>query len=314
MATYQIPVYLFVGFLEGGKTRMIQETMENEKFNNGQKTLILLCEEGEEELDPSRFASKNCYLEVIEDESDINLKNLTEIAKKHKLDRIVIEYNGMWQLGTLYENMPLEWAIFQQVMFADAKTFVSYNANMRSLMVDKLMGSEMVVLNRVPDGIDKMEIHKIVRGVSRSAQIAYDYPDGHIEYDDIQDPLPFDINAPIIKIEDIDFAIWYRDLSEEMDEYQGKTVAFKALVARDPKLPKNAIIVGRPIMTCCADDIAYSGLICSLPATVVSAPKNREWIYVTAKVNLEEHKLYGGKRGPVLYATSCEPTKAPEDE
>ena len=29
---YKIPVYLFTGFLEGGKTHMIQESMESEQF------------------------------------------------------------------------------------------------------------------------------------------------------------------------------------------------------------------------------------------------------------------------------------------
>ena len=38
-----IPVYLFTGFLESGKTKFIQETLEDERFNAGEKTLLLLC-------------------------------------------------------------------------------------------------------------------------------------------------------------------------------------------------------------------------------------------------------------------------------
>ena len=44
----EIPVYLFVGFLESGKTKFIQETFEDPNFDSGDKTLLLICEEGEE--------------------------------------------------------------------------------------------------------------------------------------------------------------------------------------------------------------------------------------------------------------------------
>jgi uncharacterized repeat protein (TIGR03943 family) len=183
---------------------------------------------------------------------------------------------------------------------------------MRSLMVDKLMNCEMVVLTRTPNDINKEEIHKIIRGISRRAAISYDYPDGHIEYDEIEDPLPFDKEADVIEIEDDDFALWYRDLSEEMDTYEGKVVHVKGLVARDNKLGKNGVIIGRHIMTCCADDIAYSGLVCNFSAPV--SFKTRDWITVTAKITLEPHKLYSGRRGPVLYATDYAISSAPKQE
>lgn len=309
---YDIPVYLFTGFLEGGKTHMIQESMESEQFNTGEKTLIIQCEEGIDELDVSSFSGKNVYLEVIEDESDLTVERLTALGKKHKLDRIIIEYNGMWMLRTLYENLPSNWAIFQQMMFADANTFFAYNQNMRSLMVDKLMNCEMVVLTRTPAQIDKNEVHKIVRGCSRRAQISYDYPDGHVEYDEIEDPLPFDINAPVVEIADEDYAVWYRDLTEELENWDGKTVRFKGVVLRDMKLGKNAVLVGRHVMTCCAADIAYNPLVCNFSAP--SPLKTRDWVMVKAKIRLEKHKLYGGRLGPVLYAITCEPSTKPVEE
>ncbi len=293
----RLPVYLFTGFLEGGKTHIIQESMEDQKFNSGEKTLIIQCEEGVDELDLSRFYGQNVYLEIIESESELTKEKLTALAKAHKLDRIVIEYNGMWQMNTLYENMPENWAIYQEMMFADAATFLSYNANMRQLMVDKLLNCEMIVLNRTPENIDKEEIHKVIRGISRRTAITYDYPDGHVEYDEIEDPLPFDINAPVIEIADGDYALFYRDLSEEMDKYEGKTVRFKGIVARDGA----NILAGRHVMTCCADDIAYHPLVCifSEPTTL----KTRDWVTLTGKLKVEKHKLYRGV-GPVLYVSA----------
>ena len=154
MATNETPVYLFTGFLEGGKTHIIQESLSDPSFNTGEKTLILMCEEGEEELDPSMFAGQNCRIEYVENQDDINPENLTRLFLAHKTDRVVIEYNGMWQLNQLYQSMPQGWFVFQEMMFADASTFLTYNANMRQLMVDKLTGCEMVVLNRtLPESI-----------------------------------------------------------------------------------------------------------------------------------------------------------------
>ena len=303
----KLPVYLFTGFLEGGKTHIIQESMEDQKFNSGEKTLIIQCEEGVDELDLSRFYGQNVYLEQIENEADITKANLTALAKKHKLDRIIIEYNGMWMLGTLYANLPDNWAIYQEMMFADASTFLSYNANMRQLMVDKLLNCEMIVLNRTPENVDKEEIHKVVRGISRRTAITYDYPDGHVEYDDIEDPLPFDIHAPIISIEDNDYALFYRDLSEEMNKYNGKTVRFKGLVARDGK----DILAGRHVMTCCADDIAYHPLVCIFEQD--PALKTRDWVTLTGKIKVEKHKLYRGV-GPVLYVTATDFAVKPAQE
>ncbi|MBE6553167.1 MAG: GTPase [Ruminococcaceae bacterium] len=303
----KLPVYLFTGFLEGGKTHIIQESMEDQKFNSGEKTLIIQCEEGVDELDLSRFWGQNVYLERIEDEADFTKETLTALAKKHKLDRVIIEYNGMWMLSTLYENLPDNWAVYQEMMFADANTFLSYNANMRQLMVDKLQGCEMLVLNRTPEGIDKDEIHKVVRGVSRSAAITYDYPDGHVEYDDIEDPLPYDLDADVVNIADQDYAVFYRDLSEDMSKYAGKTIRFKGIVARDGA----NILAGRHVMTCCADDIAYHPLVCIFRES--TSLKTRDWVTLTGKIRVEKHKLYRGM-GPVLYVESTEFAVKPAQE
>ena len=304
---YKIPVYLFTGFLEGGKTHMIQESMESEQFNSGDKTLIIQCEEGVDELDLSAFASKNCYLESIEDPEELTAASLTAMAKKYKADRVIIEYNGMWPLNTLYENLPANWAIFQEMMFAEAKTFITYNQNMRSLMVDKLMNCEMVVLTRTPSDVNKDEIHKIIRGISRRAAISYDYPDGHIEYDEIEDPLPYDLEAPVVEINDKDYAIFYRDLSEEMEKYDGKTLRFKGMIACNG----THYLIGRHVMTCCADDIAFQPLVCAFAQKTTL--QTRDWVTLTGKLKIEQHKLYRG-RGPVLYVSETAFAVPPADE
>jgi hypothetical protein len=286
--------------------------MENKKFNSGDKTLLLVCEEGIEEYDPTGFWGQNVYFEQIEDEEELNEANLMKIASKHLLDRIIIEYNGMWPLEKLYGAMPKDWAIFQQMFFVDSSTFLSYNSNMRSLVYDKLKDAEMVVFNRADSAkVDRELFHKIVRGANRNSNIIYDYPDGRFEYDEIEDPLPFDKEADIIEIADDDYALWYRDLAEDMKAYIGKTVKFKGIVARSPDLPSNMFIIGRGIMSCCADDIEYSGLACRMP--VPTSLKDGEWVTLTAKVRFENCKIYKQK-GPVLEGDKTAFAVKPERE
>lgn len=304
-----IAVYLFTGFLEAGKSTFVKETMNDSRFTNGERTLLLLCEEGEVEFDCDKMAEKEVFIEIIDDVSDLNIKNLRNLCKKHRANRVVIEYNGMWQISDLYENMPEEWILYQEITFMDSNNFIAYNTNMRSLVVDKLQNCELVVFNRCKKNVDKNELHKIVRGINRRTDIIYEYEDGTIEPDDIEDPLPFDINADIINVGIRDFAVWYRDLVEEMDKYHGKTVKFTGVLTIDDRLPKDAFVIGRPVMTCCVDDIAFKGILCNRRSPMM---KNGDWIVLTAKIKIENNKLYQGK-GPVLYTEDYAVTTEPDD-
>ncbi len=305
------PVYLFTGFLEGGKTKFIQETLEDKRFCNGEKTLLLVCEEGEEEYAPEQFATDSVQIRVLEDESELTTENLAKWLSETKSERVLIEYNGMWMLDTLYSAMPEDWMVYQEFMFADAGTFLTYNANMRQLVYDKLKSAELVVFNRFRKGMDKMEFHKIVRAATRRADIAYEYVGGKVEYDDIQDPLPFDLDAPIVDIGDDDFAEWYRDMSEEPKKYDGKTVRVKVRALVRNKIGKGAFVVGRHVMTCCVQDIQFAALVCQWDRadTVV----NDSWMILTAKIAFKFHKAYG-RRGPVLSYLRHEPCDAPAQD
>lgn len=302
------PVYLFTGFLESGKTKFIQETLEDKRFCNGERTLLLVCEEGEEEYAPEQFADKNVFIRIIEDPSELNTENLAKLLRETRSDRVVIEYNGMWLLDVLYGAMPEDWMVYQEFLFVDANTFLSYNSNMRQLVYDKLKSSELVVFNRFKPDMDKMEFHKIVRGASRRADIAYEYAGGKVEYDDIQDPLPFDLDAPVVEIGDEDYAMWYRDMSEEPKKYEGKTVRFKCRALVRKKLPNGSFIVGRHVMTCCVEDIQFAALVCQWDKA--NTVQDDTWMVLTAKINFKFHRAYN-KRGPVLSYISAEPCAEP---
>lgn len=305
-----IPVYAFTGFLDAGKTKFIQDTLCDTRFNSGERTLLLLCEEGEEEFDISAYPHKNVYLETI-DEKAVTTAELEALYKKHRAERVVLELNGMLPVGVFYQKMPEQWQIAQEVMFADGSTILSFNQNMRSLVVDKLTGCEMVCFNRVPVGTDIMPLHKLARAVNRRVGIIYEYTDGKTEFDEIEDPLPFDINAPIIEIADDDYALFYRDLTEEPKKYNGKKVRFKAQVAKLRKERDGYFAPGRFVMTCCVEDIEFLGIPCKYEAALDL--KARTWVTVTAEIKTRFHAIYRGI-GPVLTAISVEPAQAPEND
>lgn len=307
----QIPVYAFTGFLDSGKTKFIQETLEDPRFNAGERTLLLVFEEGEEEYDISAYPHQNVYLEVL-DQQTVTTKELQALAKKFKAQRVVVELNGMQLVGDLYMRFPENWVVAQEVMFADSTSIMTYNANMRNLVMDKLMGAQMVVFNRLEPGEDTMPLHKLARAANRRVDILYDYTDGTTAFDDVEDPLPFDINATVIEIKDPDYALWYRDVTEEPQKYQGKKVRFKGQVAMLRREKDGMFAPGRFVMTCCADDIQFCGIPCRYVAAKSLEP--RSWVMVTASIAAEKHPLYQGELGPVLTALEVEKAEPAVEE
>lgn len=307
----EIPVYLFTGFLESGKTKFIQETLEDVNFNKGERMLLLVFEEGIEEYDKSAFSGKNISIEIIDDKSKLNPEYLDALCKKAGAERVIAEYNGMWFLDDFYKNLPDGWLVYQEMLFVNSETFISYNTNMRSLVVDKLKSCEMCIFNRFSEKNDMLEFHKIVRATSRSANIAYEYKNGFVQYDDIEDPCPFDKTADIIEIKDEDYAYWYRDFAENVSDYIGKTVKIHVVTVKNKIInTKNEIIVGRHIMTCCQDDIAFKGLLCKMEnAYEFSAG---DWIDLTAKISMEKHRVYKSEKGPVLTTLNVQKSTAPK--
>lgn len=309
----EIPVYLFVGFLESGKTKFIQETFEDPNFDSGDKTLLLVCEEGEEEYDESRFAFGGTTVHILSDKAELNAQNLSRLERETGAGRVVIEYNGMWLLQELADNLPDNWIVYQCIATADGSTALMYarDNSMRSLLLDKIARSELIVFNRaesVNTDDARQELHKLVRQASRKCDIAYEFADGSVAYDDIPDPLPFDINAPIIELNDEDFGIWYMDCQDEPKKYQGKTVRFLAQVCQTNRAGKNSFVPGRFAMTCCVQDIQFVGFPCVYEG--YKALEQRSWVVVTARVGYKFHNIYRGK-GPVLTALSVEPGHKP---
>lgn len=312
MSASNIPVFLFTGFLDSGKTTFVQSILEDKRFNDGRSILLIVCEEGEEEYDFSSYPYDKVTKVVFDDESKITYDRLNAAAKRAKAEKIVVEYNGLWNLDTLFQAFPEDWGVAQEMTFADATTYPMYNKNMRNLVFDKIKTCDAISFNRMNESIDKMELHKIVRSSgSRGTNIMYDWGNDKVEMDDIVDPLPFDVEAPVIEIGDQDYALWYQDMMDDMKKYNGKHVRFKAFLGNDSSLPKNSFLAGRHVMACCADDVQFAGLLCYWMKSNTVSTGN--WAVVEGKISVERTKVYQGP-GPVIYVEKFDFCDEPEEK
>ncbi|WP_318709206.1 TIGR03943 family putative permease subunit [Candidatus Acetatifactor stercoripullorum] len=302
------PVYVINGFLESGKTEFITFTLGQPYFQIRGKTLLLLCEEGEIEYEEELLKKSRTEVELIEQEEDFNPSHLLELEKKHKPERIIIEYNGMWNFKNM--KLPRQWRIEQQITTIDGSTFPMYYTNMRSLLAEMIRNSEMIIFNRC-DGIADLNNYKRnIKAVNPSADVIFEDSNGEID-EIFEDDLPYDLNQDTIVLDNEGYGIWYLDSMDHLERYFGKKLQFVAMVLKPDHFPQDYFVPGRMAMTCCADDMAFLGYACQFAGA--GALKQKEWVKVTATVSREYWADYKGE-GPILHALSVEKTKAPKDE
>lgn len=311
----EIPVYVVAGFLEGGKTTFLKETLESEEFTSTEKSLLITCEEGEVEYEESFLKKVNTSLEVIDEPEDLNIQKLETFKKKYQPDRVLIEYNGMWKLEELMNmDLPKDWTIVQVINIINADTFPLYLNNMRSLVMEEFTNADMIIFNRCEDDTPGASYLRNIKAVNRRAAVYFETKSGKPL--EVEEELPFDLDTDVVEIDDIDFGVWYIDAMEEPKKYDGKTVRFKGLVYKSKKFAKGTFVPGRFAMTCCADDIAFFGFVCKGGKEyheIVNDLQNRDWVMVTAKIRHEFCKDYM-RKGPVLYPISIERTSKPKEE
>ncbi len=303
-------VYLMTGFLDSGKTQFLKFTLQQDYFQIDGKTLLILCEEGEEEYSPMEMLKYGVVIEKVEEREDLTEEFLEDLNRKHEPERVVIEYNGMWKVSD-FEAMKLPdgWAIEQKLTTVDASTFQMYLTNLKPLFVEMVRGAELVLFNRCEDLKPLPGYRRSVKVVSPQAEVIFEDGQGEIE-NIFEDDVPYDLKAPVIKIAREDYGIWYVDMMENPDRYRGKTVEFTAKVLKPRAFPSKVFLPGRMAMTCCADDTTFLGYVCRS----AYAPKLKagQWVDIRAKVRYANVSVYQGE-GPVLEAENIEPADPIEE-
>lgn len=305
---YMKAVYIINGFLESGKTEFITYTLAQPYFQTKGKTLILLCEEGEVEYEEELLKKSRAVVELIEEEEDFTPAHLMELEKKHKPDRIIIEYNGMWNFKNM--KLPWHWKVEQQITTIDGSTFPMYYTNMKSLLAEMVRKSEMIIFNRC-DGISDLNTYKRnIKAVNPKADVIFEDANGEIT-EILEDDLPYDLTQDVLVLDDGGYGIWYLDSMDHPERYEGKTLEFLAMVLKPEGFKKGYFVPGRMVMTCCADDMAFLGYACEYKDADTLVQK--EWIKVRATMKKEYFEDYQGE-GPLLHAISVEKAKAPKNE
>lgn len=306
---YQIPIFLINGQLDSGKTKFITETIEMGQFEDAQKKLLIVCEEGEEEYDEKMLKDNAVDMVVLEKE-ELTAEKLKELDKQYDPWVVIVEYNGMWEPSLILETAkPKGWEIYQSITVMDATSFANQWANMKPIMAETVKYADMVVFNRCESGMELGSFRRSMKALNSALQIIFEDKNGDMM--STAEQLPYDINADVIEVEDGDYGIWYMDVSERPEIYKDKKVRFKGQVLKNKYFKDKNFVPGRKVMTCCADDTQFIGYISFYDK--ISELENKQWVTVTGTIKYEFQMAYK-KKGPVLYASEVVSAEAPADE
>lgn len=278
-------------------------------FADGNNTLVIMCEEGMEEYDEVFFKERRISLISLDDPSDLTDQLLLDLNEKCKPARILIEYNGMWDIKKLFElNYPEGWFLYQMMTLVNAETFNLYMNNMRSLMMEQFRYADLVIINRTTDETNLSSFRGSVKAVNNQAKLFICTED--FKLDPVKEALPYDVNAEVLEIKKEHYGTWYIDLWEKPQQYMNKKVKVSGLFFQDKSDPKDRFTFGRFAMPCCADDIALMGLYCHN----IGKPRfqSKDSISIEAEIKYERAEVYNGDPGPVLYVKKIQ--KADENQ
>ncbi len=307
----EVPVYAFAGFLESGKTSFMKETLGDPNFTEDERTLVLLCEEGEEEFDTELLQRTNAILVTIESQEELNPAHLMTLAAQYQPDRVLLEWNGMWPIAELGVCLPQDWNVYQIVTIINSQTFELYSANMGTRMLEQIANAELVVLNRANEAIRETLRARNLQAMNPRATFYFDNEDGTAEEYMDSSELPFDLDAPVIEISDENYGVWYIDAMQSPEKYVGKTVKVTGMVYKGKDFAPDTFVPGRFGMVCCADDITFIGFLCQ--SEEAAKYQQEDWVTVTATIQTAYYAQFRGD-APVLYATHIEPAQKADPE
>ncbi len=310
MRNEPILIYGFTGFLDSGKTTFIKDTLEDPDFSaDGLSTLILMIEEGEEELSASFLEEHDAAMEVFNSVTELTNEKIQELVDYYNPGQIIIEFNGMEPITELVTRPDLpECVAFAQILTTiDATTFGLYVANMRSLVYEQCRFSDLVVFNRCDETSRKSFLRGNVKAINTQAQIVYEDIYGNVNQL-MEDDLPFDFDAEVIEIKDEDYGLWYMDCAENPAKYDEKKICLKGMYCEEIPHLEQTIILGRQAMVCCEDDTSMISL--TVTGIRKSEVKIGEWLSVEGTLRYLQD---GDQETVVLYASGLWRAEEPKD-
>lgn len=310
-----IPVYIVAGLLDSGKTSFIKTTLLVQDWLSPGNTLVLQCEEGEEEFSPEEIREHQLIPVSVDSPEDFDLSFCEGVTAAHRPVQIIIEFNGMWNLQEfLQRDFPKNWGlagIYSTVNGAELELVMT---NMRNLFMNQHTDSDLIVVNRCRPDTDRVTFRKAIKLQNAPAQLIFEAENGDIiEFG--EEDLPYDVKAPAFRVEDVDYGTWFADASEHPERYLRKKITFLAQFFRPFGMAKHLFIPGRRVMACCAEDIQFYGFPCKSEKPVHFT--NRGWYEITAEFDTEKKKdprSGGFVQAPVLHYLDSREMPAPQDE
>ncbi len=307
----EVPIYLITGFLEAGKTSFLNFTVRQDYFQIDEPTLLITTEEGEEAYDEKDLLKYKTMVEVIDDQEAFTYENLRALQRKYHPDRVILEFNPLWSVDKLWNmKLPRGWGIVQEIVVVDASCFQIYLNNMKSLFVEMAKNADMVLFNRCDGDLPLANFRRSIKVVNPGCDVQFVNTDGR-PVDIFEDSVPYDLDQNVIEIEDVDYGIFFVDLQDHPERYEGKTVKFKGKVLKSREAGSDYFMPARAAMTCCADDMQYIGYLCHSK----NAAKLTEgsWVEVTGRVDFKFVPM-AQEEEPVFQAITIKGAEAPAVE
>ena len=205
------PMFIVTGFLDSGKTTMIKDTLMEQEWIEPGLTLLLLCEEGEEEYPEEYLKEKNMAVLKIEEFEQLNTVFFKNCERNYHPAQIVIEYNGMWKLEDLLSiRYPRSFELQGVYSTVNGMTLDMYLMNMRNMLMEQLTESELIVVNRCADGVNRSGFRRALKVQNPMAQLLFEDMQGKI-IEPSEEDLPYDVKGDKIVLDDVDFGVWYVD-------------------------------------------------------------------------------------------------------
>ena len=254
-----IPVFVVTGFLDSGKTTLVKDTLMEQDWIEPGLTLLIRCEEGEEEYSGEYLEDNEMVLLNIEEPDQLNSVFFKNCEKNYHPAQIVIEYNGMWKLSDLLTiKYPRNWQLQGVYSTVNGSTLDMYLKNMRNVLMEQLTESGLIVINRCPQELNRSNFRRALKVQNPMAQLIFEGMDGRIIQPAAED-LPYDVTGDRIVVSDEDYGIWYVDAYDHPEIYMHKEIEFTAQAFHPKGMGGDMFVPVRKIMTCCADDIRYYG-------------------------------------------------------
>lgn len=255
-----IPVILIRGFLDAGKTTLINQMAADGRLGTG-RLLLLFCEEGETTFDRTAFHGDSVTAVCLEKESQFERNYLIQLTNLHTPSTVVIECNVMW--GMIEFEFPENWKIKEKIAVLAAPTLGLYLMNMRSFFGPMLSRCDQVFINRCEQGPEslspfKAELRPLLYNISG---VLIESPNGYCGLDAVEDRLPYELEAETIHILSEHYVFWFYDCQDHPDRYRGRKVTLNADIKKTPLLNPGEFALGKIAVTCCEADMSFLGYL-----------------------------------------------------